>query len=301
MTTKPTLVILAAGMASRYGSMKQTQGFGPSGETIMEYSIYDAIKAGFGKVVFIIREEFADTFKAIFEPKLNGVIPTEYVYQELAMYSNGITINPMRKKPWGTGHALLCTKNVINGDFIVINADDFYGYHAFATAANYFITNKSNDGALVAFKIGNTLSNNGSVSRGICEVNESQKLISVTERLKIFRQNSSIVFEDDNGLTTLNENAPVSMNFWCFRHNVFAYAEKLYHIFLAANKDTEKGEFLLTNIVDEIINSGNANFNVLHCNAKWFGVTYKEDADGVLAAVAEQVALGNYPNNLWSV
>jgi dTDP-glucose pyrophosphorylase len=300
MSVQPTLVILAAGMASRYGSMKQTQGFGPSGETIMEYSIYDALKAGFKKVVFIIREEFAEGFKAIFEPKLNGKIETVYVYQELSSYTSHVTINPNRKKPWGTGHALLCTEHVVNQDFIVINADDFYGFDAFKTAFDYFNTNNSADGALVAFKLSNTLSLNGSVSRGVCVVNDTNKLVSVTERLKIYNTNNGIVYEDDGKEHPLANNCPVSMNFWCFRPSVFSYTHKLFNKFIELNKDTEKGEFLLTNIVDDIIASGDANFNVLSCDAKWFGVTYKEDAPGVTAAVAEQVALGNYPNNLWA-
>jgi dTDP-glucose pyrophosphorylase len=299
MSAKPTLVILAAGMASRYGSMKQTQSFGPSGETIMEYSIYDAINACFGKVVFIIREEFAEVFKNIYEPKLKGKIETEYVYQELTSYINETVISPLRKKPWGTGHALLCSKPAILGDFILINADDFYGTDAFKTAATYFNNNTTEDGALVAFLLGNTLSENGSVSRGVCIVNENEKLISVTERTKIFKQNDAIVFEDENGLTTVENNTPVSMNFWCFRQNVFTYAQKLYSTFIEANKDSEKAEFLLTHIVDDIIKSGDANFNVLKSNAKWFGVTYKEDALGVEQAVANEVNQGNYPNNLW--
>ena len=191
---KPTLVILAAGMASRYGGMKQVEGFGPNGETIMDYSIYDAIRAGFGRVVFIIREEFAESFKNTFEPKLAGKIKTEYVYQKLESYLGGRTIPADRTKPWGTGHALLCCKEVLNGPFAVINADDFYGKDGFVQAAN-FINEKCSDTlyALIGYQLANTLSENGSVSRGVCSIDEQGNLVGITERPTIYKKDDTPV------------------------------------------------------------------------------------------------------------
>jgi UTP-glucose-1-phosphate uridylyltransferase len=301
MNTKPTLVILAAGMASRYGSMKQTQSFGPAGETIMEYSIYDAIKAGFGKVVFIIRKEFEDSFKNAFEPKLTGKIKTEYVFQELTSFTNNFPILATRVKPWGTGHALLCTNEIVKEPFVVINADDFYGTDAFITAANYFKTsNNENDGALVAFQLGNTLSDNGSVSRGVCEVYDNHTLKSVTERIKIYRDGSHIIYEEGDKKIPLRETQPVSMNFWCFTPSVYKVAYHLFQQFLHNKGNEEKSEFLLTNVVDEMIAQGISEYHVLTCTAKWFGVTYKEDAPVVEASIHYLVKEGKYPNNLWA-
>jgi dTDP-glucose pyrophosphorylase len=300
MSTKPTLVILAAGMASRYGSMKQMQSFGPSGETIMEYSIYDAIKAGFGKVVFIIRKEFAENFKNIFEPKLGNKIEIAFVYQELNSFTNGFLTSVTRVKPWGTGHALLCTQDVVKEPFVVINADDFYGTDAFITAANYFNNaSNENDGALVAFQLGNTLSENGSVSRGVCEVYDNNTLKSVTERIKIFKEGDAIVYEDNEVKYPLPNTQPVSMNFWCFTPSVFKVTYHLFQQFLHKKGNEDKSEFLLTNVVDEMILQGIAQYHVLTCTAKWFGVTYKEDAPIVQASIHNLVAQNKYPNNLW--
>jgi UTP-glucose-1-phosphate uridylyltransferase len=297
---KPTLVILAAGMASRYGSMKQTQGFGPSGETIMEYSIYDAIKAGFTKVVFIIREDFAESFKAALEPKLNGRIETTYVYQALNSYTNGFEVPIERAKPWGTGHALLCTKDAVTTPFVIINADDFYGAEAFATAAKFFSTTESNDGALVAFQLGKTLSENGSVSRGVCVAGENLNLVSVTERTKIYKTDSGIVYEEGERQFPLEKNAPVSMNFWCFRPNIYAVTEQLFAEFLQAQGNELKSEFYMNAVVEAMIKNNIANFKVLQSAAQWVGVTYKEDAPAVQTAIDNLILNGSYPKNLWA-
>src|SRR6478736_3476031 len=214
---QPTLVVLAAGMASRYGSMKQTQGFGPGGETIMEYSIYDAIHAGFGKVVFIIREEFADMFKELFGNKLSERIKVEYVFQELSKFTNR-PVPEERKKPWGTAHAVLCCKGTVNEPFAVINADDFYGKDGFIKAHNFLTTSVSdNQYAIIGYELKKTLSDNGSVSRGVCNVDAEGNLIDINERTKIYRhENGAITYEDENGLHEVSEDSSVSMNFFAF-------------------------------------------------------------------------------------
>lgn len=299
---KPTLVILAAGMASRYGSMKQTQSFGPSGETIMEYSIYDAIKAGFGKVVFIIREDFAENFKAIVEPKLKGKIATDYVYQKLESFTNGRSIPTERTKPWGTAHAVLCCKEKINEPFAVINADDFYGSDGFIKAAKFLTTDVTeNCYAIIGYELKKTLSNNGSVSRGVCEVDVNGNLLNINERTKIYRNEKGIItYEDENGLHEVNENASVSMNFFGFSANVIHYSEDLFNDFLNKNINNPKGEFFIPLVVDKFVKSGKGHVKVIPTSAQWFGVTYKEDAPIVQASINALVTSGNYPTNLWA-
>src|SRR5215213_4931877 len=215
---RPTLVIMAAGMASRYGSMKQIQQFGPSGETIMDYSISDAIRAGFEKVVFIIRKDFAEDFKNIFEPKLKGRIETQYVYQEMDKFIGERKVPADRVKPWGTSHAILCAKEAVQEPFAVINADDFYGTDAFQKAYDFLKTDCSQDVyAIIGYELAKTLSEHGSVSRGVCEVDKDDNLIAINERLKIYRENGRIVYEDtEGGKHEVAENAKASMNFWCF-------------------------------------------------------------------------------------
>ena len=297
---KPTLVILAAGMASRYGGMKQVEAFGPNGETIMDYSIYDAIKAGFGKVVFIIREEFAESFKAIFEPRLAGKIETEYVYQKLDAYIGDREIPADRTKPWGTGHALLCCKNVIDGPFAVINADDFYGKDGFAKAAD-FLNTKCSDSlySLIGYSLINTLSENGSVSRGVCDIDAAGNLLGINERQKIYKKNGTIVYEEDDQTTPLAASTKVSMNFYCFGKSFISIAEELFGTFLDEKMTIPKSEFYIPKIADEFIKSGKGKVEVIATDAKWFGVTYKEDADGVRASVNALITLGEYPIHLW--
>ncbi|MBS1511442.1 MAG: nucleotidyltransferase [Bacteroidetes bacterium] len=297
---QPTLLVLAAGMASRYGSMKQTQGFGPSGETIMEYSIYDAIRAGFGKVVFIIRKDFAEGFKNTFEPKLKGKIKTEYVYQEMDSFLDGKPVPEGRTKPWGTGHAVLCAKDVVKEPFAVINADDFYGSDAFAKAAGFMNTDCNDKTySIIGYELAKTLSDHGTVSRGVCEVDAANNLVSINERTKIYRDGDTIYYEDDNGKHIVPFHSSVSMNFWCFHQSLFPVTEKLFHEFVAANYENLKAEFFIPIIGDAFIKTPGNNIKVIPCSSQWFGVTYKEDAPVVKASIDQLVADGEYPTDLW--
>ena len=297
---QPTLLILAAGMASRYGSMKQTEGFGPSGETIMDYSIYDAIRAGFGKVVFIIRKDFAEGFKASFEPKLVGKIKTEYVYQEMDSYLDGLEIPDGRTKPWGTGHAVLCAKEVVKEPFAVINADDYYGVDAFVKAAD-FLNNKCNEKhyAIIGYELERTLSDHGSVSRGVCQVDTEQNLVSIKERTKIYKENGVITYEDEGEKHTVPSDSSVSMNFWCFDPALFASTEKLFLDFAKANAENIKAEFFIPIIAEDFMENQDGHISVIPTSSQWFGVTYKEDAPVVKASVDKLVADKIYPPSLW--
>jgi dTDP-glucose pyrophosphorylase len=299
---KPTLVILAAGMASRYGSMKQTQSFGPSGETIMDYSIYDAIRAGFGKIVFIIREEFAEGFKAIFEPKLQGRIATDYVYQHLNAFTGGRTIPAERTKPWGTGHAVLCCKGKVNEPFAVINADDYYGRDAFVKAYQ-FLTTRCNEQTycIVGYELKNTLSDNGSVSRGVCDIDADNNLTDINERTSIFRgENGKITYQDETGLHEVSEDSLVSMNYLCFAPGFIDLCEEQFHLFLDKHINEPKSEFFIPTATKYYIQSGKGVVKVIPTSAKWFGVTYKEDAPGVQASINALVTSGEYPTDLWA-
>ncbi len=298
---KPTLVILAAGMASRYGSMKQVQGFGPSNETIMEYSIYDAIEAGFGKVVFLIREEFTEMFKENFGSKLDGKVKVDYAFQELTKYTGGRTIPEERKKPWGTAHAVLCCKGLVNEPFAVINADDFYGKDGFKKAYQ-FLTEKAapNKYAIIGYELKKTLSDNGSVSRGVCNVDADGNLIDINERTKIYRNAEGIItYEDDNGLHEVSEDASVSMNFFAFPPEFIDECEKYFGEFLDKEINNPKSEFFIPLVVDKAVKSGDIHVQVIPTSSQWFGVTYKEDAPDVKASVDKLVADGEYPSNLW--
>ncbi len=297
---KPTLLILAAGMASRYGSMKQIQAFGPGGETIMDYSIYDAIRAGFGKVVFIIRKEFAKDFQDIFEPKLKGKIATDYVFQELNSHLNGFPVPAERTKPWGTAHAVLCAKDAVKEPFAVINADDFYGRDAFVKAFN-FLTRDCNEKtySIIGYELLKTLSDNGTVNRGVCRVNGHGNLASIAERLNISKQNGKIVCDDSAEPKELPIDSQVSMNFWCFDPSVFPYSQKLFHEFVAENISNPKAEFFIPIVADQFIHKGGGAIKVIPTSALWFGVTYKEDAPDVKASIENLVAHGEYPPKLW--
>lgn len=298
---KPTLVIMAAGMASRYGSMKQIQQFGPGGETIMDYSIYDAIKAGFQKVVFIIRKDFAEDFKTIFEPKLKGKIETDYVYQEMDKYMDGFTVPQDRTKPWGTAHAILCAKDHVKEPFAVINADDFYGADGFQKAHD-FLKNDCKDDvyAIIGYQLANTLSENGSVSRGVCEVDASNNLVGISERLKISRQNGKMVDEEAAGKKVeLAEDVKASMNFWCFHPSVFQFIEKGFKDFLTHNIDNPKAEYLIPLVADQWVKAGKGVIKVIPTSAQWFGVTYKEDAPVVQRSFNKLVENKEYPASLW--
>lgn len=303
---QPTLLILAAGIASRYGSMKQIQSFGPGGETIMDYSIYDAISAGFGKVVFVIRKDFEENFKKIFEPKLNGRIKTEYVDQDLTDFTNGFEIPKERTKPWGTAHAVLCARDVIKEPFAVINADDFYGRDAFEKAAEFLTTEVAPDKyCIIGYELAKTLSENGTVSRGVCEVNAEGELVSINERIKIYRENDQpagqagkIVYEESDGKHEVPENSKVSMNFWGFDPSIFSFIEKLFHGFLKDKANDPKAEFFIPIIGDAFIKNGGI-IKVIPTSAQWFGVTYKEDAATVKKDIQNLVDAGMYPSSLW--
>ena len=298
---KPTLVIMAAGMASRYGSMKQIQQFGPGGETIMDYSIYDAIKAGFGKVVFIIRRDFADDFKKIFDPKLAGKIETDYVFQNYDLTQFGITEEVERAKPWGTAHAVLAARNQVNEPFCVINADDFYGYDAFKKMAD-FLTNEVADDkyAIIGYQVDRTLSDHGSVSRGVCQV-EDGKMVAINERLKVyFKEDGTVAYEEDDKEFPLDPLTRVSMNFWGFTPAVFEQSLPMFKAFVEKNKSNPKAEFFIPLVADGLITTGEASFEVIPTDAKWFGVTYKEDKPIVQKSISALVENGTYPTNLWS-
>jgi len=297
---KPTLVILAAGMASRYGSMKQIDGFGPNGETIIDYSIYDAIQAGFGKVVFIIREEFADNFKAIFEPKLAGKIATDYVYQSYDLKPFGISEEIERAKPWGTAHAVLAAKDAVKEPFCVINADDFYSRDSYEQMAK-FLTSEVTDErySLMGFQINKTLSDYGSVSRGVCQVNDAGLLSDIHERTQVYFKGSDVVYEENGIEFPLASNTPVSMNFWGFTPKVFEDSVAMFVAFALANKDNPKAEFFIPLVAEKLIKEGKASFKVLPTDSKWFGVTYKEDKPIVQASIDALVSAGVYPSNLW--
>ena len=297
---QPTLLILAAGMASRYGSMKQTEGFGPSGETIMDYSIYDAIRAGFGKVVFIIRKDFAEGFKNTFKPKLKGKIKTEYVYQEMDYFLNGLPVPEGRTKPWGTGHAVLCAMDVIDEPFAVINADDFYGSDAFVKAAAFLNTGCTPQKySIIGYELSKTLSDHGTVSRGVCQVDADNNLVSIKERTKIYREGDKIVYEDEAGKHEVPFNSSVSMNFWCFHQSLFAATEKLFHQFVKDNSHNLKSEFFIPIIAEDFMEHHGGSVKVIPCSSQWFGVTYKEDAPVVKASIDKLVADGEYPTSLW--
>ena len=298
---QPTLLILAAGMASRYGSMKQTQGFGPSGETIMDYSIYDAIRAGFGKVVFIIRKDFAEDFKAIFEPKLKGKIATAYVYQEKDAYLPNIEVPADRTKPWGTGHAVLCAKDAVQGPFAVINADDFYGRDAFVKAAD-FMNNDCYEklASIIGYQLSKTLSEHGTVSRGVCQVDAENNLVSINERTKIYRNGDKIIYEENEQPFEVPFDSSVSMNFWCFHPAIFSKMEAQFHEFVKDNISNIKSEFFIPIIAEDFIKNRGGHIKVIPTSAQWFGVTYKEDAPSVKASVDALVASGEYPASLWA-
>ena len=298
--------MLAAGMASRYGSLKQMDGVGPAGEAIIDYSIYDAARAGFGKVVFVIREAFAETFKAAFPAsRFGGKIEVDFVYQELHKLPEGFVLPAERVKPWGTNHAIMMGAEVVNEPFAVINADDFYGYDAFRTMANYLTSLSTEEGGkycMVGYKLCNTLSDFGTVSRGECVVDEQGNLMGMTERLGIKRLENGVVVYDNNGTEKeIAENATVSMNMFGFTPDYFTHSNRLFVEFLSKeeNMTNLKSEFFIPMAVNSLIGSGVATMKVLTCDSQWFGVTYKEDKPEVVAKINALIAKGEYPAKLW--
>ena len=296
---QPTLVILAAGMASRYGSMKQIQSFGPGNETIMDYSIYDAIRAGFSKVVFIIRNEFVEDFKNIFEPRLRDLITTEYVFQEIENFTEGIAVPETRKKPWGTAHAVLCAMDAVHEPFAVINADDFYGQQAFRDAADFLINDcTETNNAIIGYDLLKTLSEYGTVNRGVCSLDEFGNLASITERINISQKDGKIICDDNMEPHELSRNTSVSMNFWCFHPSFFSFTKKVFSEFLQKNSNDPKAEFFIPIVADRFIKEGGT-IEVIPTSAEWFGVTYKEDAPGVEKNLNHLITKGEYPERLW--
>ena len=295
-----TLLVLAAGMGSRYGGIKQIDGFGPSGETIMDYSLYDAIRAGFTKVVFIVREEILETVKEKFLPKLKGKIEAEFVVQSLDSLIPAAYANTGRTKPWGTGHAMLCAKDVINEPFVSINADDFYGKDAFAAMATHFATDSEGAHAMVGFTLSKVLSEHGSVSRGIGEQDADGYLQSVVERLTIVKEQGKIISKEAEGDRVLDPQAPTSMNFWGFYPGIFSLTENMFHTFLQKNHQNLKAEFFIPLIVNEIIHDNKGKVKVLGGGNIWFGVTYKEDKEEVSSKIKALIDKGEYPTNLWA-
>ncbi|WP_034043027.1 nucleotidyltransferase family protein [Wocania ichthyoenteri] len=298
---KPTLVILAAGMGSRYGGLKQIDSVTPEGNTIIDFSIYDALRAGFGKFVFIIRQSFEKEFKEIFNKKLEGKAEFDYVYQELDNVPLKY-INQERTKPWGTGHALLMAKDAINENFAIINADDFYGAEAFEVMAKSLSqkNKESFDFNTMAYLLKNTVSDYGFVSRGECQVSLDGYLTEVTERAHIEKIDGKLMCKDDKAeFIQIDENTVVSMNFWGFTPKCFEFGGQLFEEFLESNKEDPKAEFYITSVVNEILKSGIARVEVLKSDAKWFGVTYKEDKAIVLKAIENLKEEKIYPKNLW--
>jgi UTP-glucose-1-phosphate uridylyltransferase len=296
---KPTLLILAAGMGSRFGGLKQMESVGPSGETIMDYSVFDAVRAGFGKVVFVIRPDFADAFRAQLGARYSSVLPVEYAFQELHKLPPGFSVPTVREKPWGTGHAILMARDVIHEPFAAINADDFYGLEAFCSMAACLSTD-SDDFCMVGYRLQQTLSENGSVARGVCDV-DNGFLAGVTELTKIVRNpNGGAMNQGGETDRYLNGKEIVSMNFWGFRPHIFPSLEAEFRKFLEKQGHEAKTEFYIPSVVDSLIHSGACRVKVLETEASWFGVTYREDKPNVQRSIHGLVNSGAYPSNLWS-
>ncbi|MFV0469713.1 MAG: sugar phosphate nucleotidyltransferase [Dysgonomonas sp.] len=299
---KPTLFVLAAGMGSRYGGLKQLDGLGPNGETIMDYSIYDAIKSGFGKLVFVIRKTFEKDFVEKIASKYVNHIPVEIVFQELTDIPQGFVLHPDRVKPWGTNHAVLMGKDVISEPFAVINADDFYGRDGFEKIGAFLknLDGSKNHYCMVGYRLSNTLSESGAVARGVCETDGNEFLKSVVERTHIERKDGKIQYKDaEDYWYELPENAPVSMNMWGFTPDYFQYSADFFIKFLELNQNNLKAEYFIPLMVDHLITTKTADVKVLDTTAKWFGVTYAEDRQSVVDKLQALVDAGEYPTPLW--
>ena len=296
---KLALLVLAAGMGSRYGGIKQIDGFGPNGETIMDYSLFDAIRAGFTKVVFIVREEIEEIVKEKFLPKLKGKVEVQFVVQSLDKLVPTEYQIRERIKPWGTGHAMLCARDVIHEPFVAINADDFYGKKSFISIADFFAQNKAGDHAMVGYTLRNVLSEHGSVSRGCGEQDDAGFLTTVVERTTIVKQNGKIISKEDEGDRELSPETPTSMNFWGFQPDIFDFSMQLFLDFLKNNKGNLKSEFYIPIIVNELVKQGKGRVKIISGSNNWFGVTYKEDKEEVSSRIKDLVTAGEYPEKLW--
>lgn len=300
---KPTLFVLAAGMESRYGGLKQLDGLGPNGETIMDYSIFDAIRGGFGKIVFVIRKDFEEDFRKKIISKYENHIPVEVVFQSIDKLPEGFTCPAERVKPWGTNHAVLMGKEVIREPFAVINADDFYGRDSFAVIGKFLSElpeGAKNTYCMVGFRVGNTLSESGTVARGICSTDENRHLTTVVERTEIMRINGVVSYKDENGeWVGIEDNTPVSMNMWGFTPDYFNYSEEYFIDFLKENIDKPKAEYYIPLMVNKLINDGTATVEVLDTTSRWFGVTYAADRQGVVDKLQALADSGEYPSKLF--
>jgi UTP-glucose-1-phosphate uridylyltransferase len=301
--SQPTLLVLAAGMGSRYGGLKQLDAIGPAGETIIDYSIYDARRAGFGQVVFVIRRDIEDAFKDKVGSRYVGKIPVTYAYQQLDALPAGFSVPESRQKPWGTGHAILVARDLINEPFAVINADDFYGTQGYTTAARHLQQAQDSakaDYCMVGYRLGNTLSEHGSVSRGICHLDTEGCLDHVVETHKIARTDGGIQADSpDGGKQLLTGDEVVSMNLWGFTPSIFDHLETQFKHFLEARGGEMYSEFYIPFVVNELIQSGQVRARVLSCEAKWFGVTFREDRICVEESIRKLVEGGVYPSPLW--
>lgn len=297
----PTLIVLAAGMGSRYGGLKQIDTFTPQGDTIIDFSLYDALQAGFKKFVFIIRKSFENEFKTIIEKKIKGKAEIEYVYQEV----DSIPIeylNAERTKPWGTGHALLLTKDVVQENFAIINADDFYGRDAFKVMYDFLKNTDINsyNFSMIGYLLKNTVSDHGYVSRGVCEVDSNGNLLNVTERTHIEKNENGLRYKEEDGtFVSIDENVAVSMNFWGFTPKCFEFGNDSFTFFLEKNKESLKAEYYLPTLVADSLASGKASVKLLKSNDKWFGVTYPEDKENVQKSISELRMKKLYPDHLW--
>ena len=302
---KPTLLLLAAGMGSRYGGLKQLDGLGPNGETIMDYSIYDAIKAGFGKIVFVIRKDFEEDFRKKILAKYEGHIPAELVFQSLDALPAGFTVPVGREKPWGTNHAVMMAKDVIKEPFCVINCDDFYNRDSFMVIGKFLSelpAGAKNKYAMVGFRVGNTLSENGTVARGVCATDAEGNLTTVVERTEVMRVNGAVSYKDEGGKwVAIADNTPVSMNMWGFTPDYFEHSEAYFKAFLSDPKNMEnlKAEFFIPLMVNKLINEKTATVKVLDTTSKWFGVTYSADRAGTVARIQSLIDEGVYPSKLF--
>lgn len=298
---KPTLLVLAAGMGSRYGGLKQMDPFGPHGETLLDYSIYDAINAGFGKVVFVIRESFSDAFKEFFANKFDHKIEVVYVYQDIHDVPEGSDYDKSREKPWGTSHAVWVAKDVINEPFVVINADDFYGKGAYVKVKEFFDNSDNKSYVLIGYHLMNTLSEHGTVNRGVCATDDEHRLKSIVETLKIgFDEEKNIVFPTEEGFGSLEPNTIVSMNFWGFQPDYFTYCENMFVSFLKEFGHTPKSEFFIPLLIEDMIKTNVKNVDVISCDEEWFGVTYQKDKPFVQERIIKLIEKGVYPKNLWA-
>ena len=302
---KPTLLLLAAGMGSRYGGLKQLDGLGPNGETIMDYSIFDAIKAGFGKIVFVIRKDFEDDFRNKILSKYEGHVPVELCFQSLDALPEGFQCPADRVKPWGTNHAVLMAKDVIKEPFCVINCDDFYNRDVFQVIGKFLADlpeGSRNSYAMVGFRVGNTLSDNGTVARGICSKDDKGNLTTVVERTEIMRVDGSVCYKDEQGeWVAVEDNTPVSMNMWGFTPDYFEHSEAYFKEFLSDPKNMEnlKAEFFIPLMVNKLINENTATVKVLDTTSKWCGVTYSADRQSVVDKIQSLIDEGVYPNKLF--